>query len=256
MMESNRTGTERPDPDPVKVAVTAFRDLATNLDLLDQVAATRLGIARSDLRCLDVLTRQGTLSAGALARAVGLSAPALSAALRRLETLNYIRREHDDRDRRTVRITLTESAVTTTGSLFSLVHNATITILADLSPAELSTITRVSNALADVIQNIASTEVPVAGLMPQTAPGAPRGPARSAAGTRCRPRPAPWRSGRLSPPSRHLLPRTLPHFHLVQAPGGGRTVRPPAAQFPGAAAPASVASDNAGEKGEPTWERS
>ena len=39
-----------------------------------------------------------------------------------------------------------------------------------------------------------------------SAPAAPGGTARSAPGTPRRPRPAPWRSGRLSPPSRHLLP--------------------------------------------------
>jgi DNA-binding MarR family transcriptional regulator len=158
MVESNRDGTPFPAPAPVDAAVAAFRDLATSLDLLDQVAAARLGIARSDLRCLDVLSRRGTLSAGALARAVGLSTPALSAALRRLENLGYIRREHDPRDRRAVRISPTESAASATGPLFSQVHAASTAILAALDPAEVSAITRVTTALASAIQDIASAD--------------------------------------------------------------------------------------------------
>jgi DNA-binding MarR family transcriptional regulator len=156
MVESNEDRAPLPVPGPVKAAVGAFRDLAASLDLLDQVAAARLGIARSDLRCLDVLSRRGALPAGALARAVGLSTPALSAALRRLENLGYIRREHDTRDRRTVRISPTESAAAATGPLFSQVHTASTAILAALDPAELSAITRVTSTLASAIQDIAT----------------------------------------------------------------------------------------------------
>jgi DNA-binding MarR family transcriptional regulator len=156
MVESNQAGVPLPPDAPVSAAVAAFRDLATSLDLLDQVAAARLGIARSDLRCLDVLGRRGTLSAGELARAVGLSTPALSAALRRLENQGYVLREHDHRDRRAVRISPTETAAAAAGPLFSQVHAASTVVLATLGPAEISAITRVTSALADAIQDIAS----------------------------------------------------------------------------------------------------
>jgi DNA-binding MarR family transcriptional regulator len=160
MMESIAGRAASPETDPARSAVAAFRDLAASLDLLDQIAATRLGIARSDLRCLDVLNRQGTLSAGALAKAVGLSTPALSAALRRLESLDYIRREPDPRDRRTVRVTATETANAATGALFAEVGSATTAILTGLGPGELATITRVTAALAERIQAIAAPDAP------------------------------------------------------------------------------------------------
>lgn len=146
----------RDEDDLAPAAVAAFRDLATALDLLDQVAAARLGIARSDLRCLDILSTRGPLSAGALADAVGLSAPALSAALRRLERLDYVRRQHDENDRRTVRVSVTATAATATASLFAEVRAATTTLLADLAPAELATITKVTTGLADAIRAIAT----------------------------------------------------------------------------------------------------
>ena len=149
----------RPTPEetgPALVAVAAFRDLATALDLLDQVAAARLGIARSDLRCLDILSIRGPLSAGALAEAVGLSAPALSAALRRLEMLDYVRRQHDENDRRTVRVSMTATAATATASLFTEVRAATTTLLTGLDAAELSSITKVTTGLADAVRAIAT----------------------------------------------------------------------------------------------------
>jgi DNA-binding MarR family transcriptional regulator len=161
MVESN---DGRPDEDPAaaghadaaRAAVAAFRDLATSLDLLDQVAAANLGIARSDLRCLDVLARRGAVTAGALAKAVGLSAPALSAALRRLEAVGYVRREHDPTDRRTVRVRVTDAATAATMQQFGQVREATTRVLARLSPGDLSVVTGVATALADEIQRIAS----------------------------------------------------------------------------------------------------
>ncbi|GAA3222523.1 MarR family transcriptional regulator [Nonomuraea helvata] len=139
-------------------AVAAFRNLATTLDLLDQVAAARLGVARSDLRYLDILSTRGPLPAGALAEAVGLSAPALSAALRRLEKHDYVRRAHDEHDRRTVRVSLTESAATAIASLFTEVRAATATLLQRLSPAELATVAKVADDLAGAIRAIATRD--------------------------------------------------------------------------------------------------
>jgi DNA-binding MarR family transcriptional regulator len=156
MVESDKS---RPTG-PALAGVAAFRDLASSLDLLDQVAAVRLGIGRSDLRCLDALSRRGPLPAGALAEAVGLSAPALSAALNRLEKVDYIRREHDQSDRRTVRVTLTESAAKVTASLFTQVHTETTRLLGALDPSDLVTITRITNALTDTIQTIAARNTP------------------------------------------------------------------------------------------------
>jgi DNA-binding MarR family transcriptional regulator len=156
MVEMNGRRLSPEEAGPALAAVAAFRDLATALDLLDQIAAARLGIARSDLRCLDILSTRGPLSAGALAEAVGLSAPALSAALRRLEKLDYVRRQHDEHDRRTVRVSMTATAETATASLFTEVRAATTTLLAGLDAAELATIARVTVGLADAVRAIAT----------------------------------------------------------------------------------------------------
>jgi DNA-binding MarR family transcriptional regulator len=132
----------------------ALRDLATDLDLLDQVAATRLGIGRSDLRCLDVLSRRGPLGASALAAAVGLSPPALSAAMRRLERAGYLRRDRHPDDQRTVQVSITEAAATKTAPLYGELLNHATEVLARRDPAQLSALTELLTEVSQAVQDL------------------------------------------------------------------------------------------------------
>jgi DNA-binding MarR family transcriptional regulator len=76
----------------------------------DQAVADALGINRTDMRCLDVLSRAGAQTAGALAAATGLTSGAMTAALDRLERAGYARRNRDPGDRRRVLVEITEKA--------------------------------------------------------------------------------------------------------------------------------------------------
>jgi DNA-binding MarR family transcriptional regulator len=135
----------------VSQAVTSFRELAFSLDALDQAAAEQLGVGRSDLRCLDVLSQRQNVTAGELAQAVGLSPAALSAALRRLEARGFIVRDHAGPDRRTVYVRMTDRAAALTAQSFAAVRALTIEALSDLNPAELATVARVARNLATAI---------------------------------------------------------------------------------------------------------
>lgn len=86
----------------------AMRRLSTEIDGLDQRAANRFGINRTDLLLIDVLRTSGPLTATQLARAVGLTSGGLSIALDRLERLGYIRRSQHPDDRRSVLVEATE----------------------------------------------------------------------------------------------------------------------------------------------------
>lgn len=68
----------------------------------DELVAARLGINRTDLRCLDLLHETGTMSAGPLAVGSGLTTGATTRMLDRLERIGYIRRLPDREDRRRV----------------------------------------------------------------------------------------------------------------------------------------------------------
>jgi DNA-binding MarR family transcriptional regulator len=87
--------------------VQAFQDAT---DEVDEAVANRLGLNRTDLRCLSVLSQAGAASASALADAAGLSRGAMTTALDRLEKAGFVRRIWDQNDRRTVRVEMTEAA--------------------------------------------------------------------------------------------------------------------------------------------------
>jgi DNA-binding MarR family transcriptional regulator len=96
-----------------------MRSLSTEIDGLDQRAANRLGINRTDLHLIDLLRSSGPLTASQLARAIGLTSGGLSIALDRLERLNYIRRSQHPDDRRSVLIEATDVLTPLETELFS-----------------------------------------------------------------------------------------------------------------------------------------
>ncbi len=75
----------------------------------DQAVADAAGVNRTDMRCIDVLGREGPMTAGQLAEKTGLSTGAMTTALDRLERAGYARRVRDPADRRRVRVELTEA---------------------------------------------------------------------------------------------------------------------------------------------------
>jgi DNA-binding MarR family transcriptional regulator len=79
-------------------------------DRFDEAVADALGANRTDMRCLDVLQREGALSAGALAEETGLTSGAMTTALDRLERAGWARRVRDSQDRRRVLVEITPRA--------------------------------------------------------------------------------------------------------------------------------------------------
>jgi DNA-binding MarR family transcriptional regulator len=87
--------------------VQAFQDAT---DELDEAVAKRLGLNRTDLRCLSVLSQTADASASTLADAAGLSRGAMTTALDRLEKAGFVERIWDQNDRRMVRLEMTAAA--------------------------------------------------------------------------------------------------------------------------------------------------
>jgi DNA-binding MarR family transcriptional regulator len=122
--------------------LSALRRLSPVLETLDQNTADALGIARSDLRCLEVLQERGALAAGALAEAVGLSPTALSTALQRLEAKAYIRRSHPVANRRQVLVEITEDGRTIAITSFGMLVRSAASLLTSYSIADFELVTR------------------------------------------------------------------------------------------------------------------
>ena len=87
--------------------VDEFR-VSGNLDgAFDNLAAQRLGVNMTDLRCLDIIESRSGLTAGELALEAGLTTGAVTGVVDRLERAGYARRARDPADRRKVNVEVT-----------------------------------------------------------------------------------------------------------------------------------------------------
>jgi DNA-binding MarR family transcriptional regulator len=89
--------------------VSAMRLLHVAVDRLDTRAAERLGIARNDLRCLNLL-EHGALAPRMIGERLGLTSGSVTALVDRLEQQGYVRRKPDASDRRAVLVEATPLA--------------------------------------------------------------------------------------------------------------------------------------------------
>jgi DNA-binding MarR family transcriptional regulator len=121
----------------VMQAVAEFQDAT---DLVDEAAAARLGLNRTDLRCLGMLARGGAMTAGELAKAAGLTPGAATTAVDRLARAGYARRIRDVGDRRRVTIEPTAAAHTASDRIWGPIGREAHDRLAKRSTAELVTI--------------------------------------------------------------------------------------------------------------------
>src|SRR5947209_1243179 len=93
----------------IEELIREFRVSGNQDDAFDSLAAERLGVSETDLRCLNIIENGRGLSAGELANEAGLTAGAVTGVIDRLERLAYARRVPDPTDRRRVRVEVTQT---------------------------------------------------------------------------------------------------------------------------------------------------
>lgn len=108
---------------------------------VDQAAAGTFGVNQTDLRIIGLLHAAGTLSAGRLSAAAGLSPAATSTAIQRLMAAGYLTRAADGEDRRRAVLTLTPPAAALLAEIYAPVGAAGLSELDRYSPAEIKLIT-------------------------------------------------------------------------------------------------------------------
>jgi DNA-binding MarR family transcriptional regulator len=115
---------------------------ATNRDAaFDKLAATRLGVSVTDLHCLNIVESRHGLTAGELAVESGLTTGAVTAVIDRLERAGFARRVRDERDRRKVKVEVTDAFYARAGAIWGPVAADWQASLAKrFSTAELATI--------------------------------------------------------------------------------------------------------------------
>src|ERR1700730_11994984 len=94
----------------LRVTVALLRELAANLDALDNAASPHAGLNRTDLRPLAIIARQKSLTAGRPAARLKPTTGATTGVLARLERAGQAVRTHDTEDRRRVVVQPTEQA--------------------------------------------------------------------------------------------------------------------------------------------------
>ncbi|GLY78349.1 hypothetical protein Airi01_066160 [Actinoallomurus iriomotensis] len=131
-----------PDRETTVARLTAaIRRYQRDIDALDQAVAERLGLNRTDLRCVDLLLDR-PLSVTELADQAGLSQSAMTTALDRLEGAGYARRTRDANDRRRIRVELTPALLTRIAEIFEPFAAEAATELDRYSVSELETLLR------------------------------------------------------------------------------------------------------------------
>jgi DNA-binding MarR family transcriptional regulator len=71
-------------------------------DAFDEIASEILGLNRTDMRVIDIVTRKGRAAAGEVAKEAALTTGGVTAVVDRLEKAGYLRRVRDPDDRRRV----------------------------------------------------------------------------------------------------------------------------------------------------------
>jgi DNA-binding MarR family transcriptional regulator len=132
-------------------ALAAIRRLGTEVDGLDQRAASHFGISRTDLHLIDRLRSEGPQTPSELARSVGLTSGGLSIALERLERIGYIRRSQHPDDRRSVLVEPTEAIVPLENQVFGPLIRDMRSLLATYDDHRLATIRDYLDRAATVI---------------------------------------------------------------------------------------------------------
>jgi DNA-binding MarR family transcriptional regulator len=127
-----------------------FRAYQTSNDNFDQAVADRLGMNRTDMRCIDLIDQAGGMTAGELAKAAGLTTGAVTAVVDRLEKAGMAKRVADPADRRRVRIEVTPRLWELTAPLMMPFLEESQAILDDYSTEELERFTEFIQRVIDV----------------------------------------------------------------------------------------------------------
>jgi DNA-binding MarR family transcriptional regulator len=102
----------------IEDVIRAFRVSGNQDDAFDSLAADRLGVSETDLRCLNIIENCDGLTAGDLANQAGLTGGAVTGVVDRLEKAGYARRVPDPADRRRVRVEVTPKFYSSAGRIW------------------------------------------------------------------------------------------------------------------------------------------
>jgi len=137
------TSSVTPQPSPraiVDHVQQALRALSSEIDHLDALAAERYGLNRTDLHCLELLGRAGTITPTALAAALGFTTGGVTTVIDRLDQAGYARRRPDPIDRRRLVVEATDLLASRDEEIFGRLIASTTALISSYSDSQLRTI--------------------------------------------------------------------------------------------------------------------
>lgn len=143
----------------------SLRALSTEIDRLDQAAADRYGLNRTDMRALDIIGQAGPLAPTDLARRLGFTTGGVTTVLDRLERAGYIRRRPGSGDRRRLVVEATQATAARDAEVFGGLIRQTSDLLATYTDDQLRVmhdfLTRVCQLTAAYADALAGAARPV-----------------------------------------------------------------------------------------------
>src|SRR5688572_8509380 len=144
----------------------AARRMGSMATLHNHAIAEAIGLHQTDQEALDLLDWAEPLTAGEIARHLGLSSGAVTGLLDRLEAGGWVRRERDANDRRRVFVHLSHEHGAELWRLYQPLSDAIDAHRATLSLEELDTVVRflefANQAMADATEHARRSAAPPA----------------------------------------------------------------------------------------------
>lgn len=138
----------------LEAIMDAGRRIHEAIDTLDVIISARLGVHRSDLRCLHML-EAGPATAGEVAAHTGLTSGSVTALLDRLEALGYVERRRSDADRRSIEIAILEPSITELNAVDAEIKQGIRDFFIDKPVAEVAETGRALGQFADALGGFA-----------------------------------------------------------------------------------------------------
>ncbi len=124
----------------IEAVLQASRKGHAQAALFSQAVADRLGLAGTDIECLDVLGQEGRLTVGRLAELAGLTTGSATRMVDRLEQAGYVRRLPDPADRRRVLVEPVAERLAKVGALHDSLRKTGRELIAGYDDAQLAAI--------------------------------------------------------------------------------------------------------------------
>jgi DNA-binding MarR family transcriptional regulator len=137
--------------------ITSLRELSSQLDHLDEAAATHYGLNRTDMRALDILGREGPLAPTELAHRVGFTTGGITTVIDRLQRAGYVVRRPDDTDRRRLLIEVTDATRERDRVVFGGLFQLAETIASGYKDRDLQTIRGFIDEISQATASYAAT---------------------------------------------------------------------------------------------------